>query len=361
MEKKAQEKIGSEWFKQLINIGVSLKSFEYYNCAPDLGREELFLIDKFTEIIEEFLKDQSDERLSTALKKLKTFSLSSYSGFMHSVKHHSSYGHKLYMKEWTLAYVLLGQLKIIQMKYPEVADLIMELTLSKSSLLDDYKFFIFTKTEISGKSSKTMKIEHVEELDSSQVLKQAKEKIKKAQLSQKLQKDYLKAHRLCNEIIEYFVDCDNQKELKQKGMTVTASLDELKLIRTVASNIQERIECTLILQEQDGDYKEVINFIPKQSSGCSSKKIDTTKIRLDESKKRSQALFERIVKQFTEIEDKSKILEKGLVVEARPNDYPLLLAIKDEISQIIKCEVYIREKKYDEKKSLGDTIVSMKF
>lgn len=362
MNKKQQEKLTSEWFKLLTHCGSSLKNFEYFNQAPDLESAELLLLDSFNAIVESFIEDDSDKRIDTVLSKLESFSLGNFAGYIQSVKHHSSYGHKLYSKEWALCYLLLGQLKLIKKKNPEVVKLICDLSFKNPGILKDYKFFVFSKPAQAQSPSQTLKIDYDAYSESSKALQRTKEKIKNNTQSQKRYKVYLKAQKLCNEIIERFHDSNDKKTFREKGMVISGKLDELKLIKNVSALIQDRIGCSLILEEENGEHKEIINYIPPQSSGASSKKLDMTCRTEDEVKKRTQALFQRIVKEFTEIEDKTKILENGLVVVARPDDYPLLLTIKDEICQTIKCDVYIREKKYESKEKLdGDTLVSIKF
>lgn len=357
-----EKDLTSDWFKLLTHCGSSLKNFEYFNQAPDLEAAELLLIDQFNSIIESFIEDDSDDRLDTVLSKLEKFSMGNFSGYIQAVKHHSSYGHKLYSKEWTLCYLLLGQLKIIKKKNPEITKLICDLSFDNANILNNYKFFVYSKASQTPKPSETLKIDYDAYSESSKALQRVKEKVKNNTQSQKRYKVYLKAQKLCNEIIERFYESDEKKTFREKGMVICAKLDELKLIKNVAVLIQDRIGCPLILEEEGGDHKEVINYLPPQPSGASSKKLDMTCRTEDEVKRRTQTLFERIVKEFTEIEDKQKILENGLVVVARPDDYPLLLTIKDEISQVIKCDVYIREKKYESKEPIaGDTLVSIKF
>ncbi len=362
MNGKTEEQINPEWFKLLTHCGVSLKTFKYYHNAPDLEKEELQLLKKFSEILESFIIDKSEDRIDDVLELLESFSLRTFAGYIKSIKHHSSYGHKFYQKEWTLCYVFLAQLKLIKMKFPDVTNLIMSLSFDDIKLLDEFKFFTFPKLAKSENQASTVeKTQKIENYDSSKPLQRAREKIRNAALSQHRYKNYLRAHKLCNEVIEMFNESDQQEEFRQRGLNITAPIEDLKLIKVVSPLIQDRIHCTLLLQEKDGERKEIISYIPTQASSGSSRKIDTTKLKLNNSKSRMQALFQRIIKEFTELKDKTKIMKNGLVIEARPADYNLLLLIQDEISQIIKCKVYIREKKYEDSKSLGDTIISLKF
>ena len=362
MDKKKQEELSSEWFKQLTHCGSSLKNFDYFNQAPELEASDILIIDSFNSIIESFIDDDSDKRLETVLSKLESFSLGNFAGYIQAVKHHSSYGHQLYSKEWTLCYLLLGQLKILNKKNPDVVKLICELSFENPNILNDYKFFVFAKAVKVQNPSQTLKIDYGAYTESSKVLKRTKEKVINNTQSQKRYKVYLKAQQLCNEIIEQFHESDEKQIFRQKGMVISGTLEELKLIKNVAALIQNRIGCSLILEEENGEHWEVINYIPPQPSGASSKKLDMTLATEEENKMRTQTLYQRIIKEFTEIKDKTKILENGLVVVARPDDYPLLLSVKDEISQIIKCDVYIREKKYESQEKLdGDTLVSIKF
>jgi len=207
--------------------------------------------------------------------------------------------------------------------------------------------------------NKPKKIDYEE---SSSALERAKDKLKKAALSHERYKKYLRAHKLCNEVIDMFNESDQQEKFRQYGLNITAPLEDLKLIKVVSALIQDKIHCSLLLQEEGGERKEIISYIPPQWSSGSSRKIDTTKLKINKSKSRMQALFQRIIKEFTEIKDKTKIMKNGLVIEARPDDYNLVLLIQDEISQIIKCKVYVRVKEYTAKEQhAGDTLVAFKF
>ena len=362
MEEKTEHQINSVWFTQLTHCGVSLKSFKYYGNAPELGAEELILLDKYSNIMEGMITDHSDKRVSEMLADLEAFSLRTFAGYIQSVKHHSSYGHKLYQKEWTLCYIFLGQLKLIAMKYPDVSELIMQLSFNDSSLLKEHKFLAFPKPAKIEKASSVKQTQKIYQEETSKPLDRAREKLRNAALSQERYKNYLRAHKLCNEVIDMFYESDQQEEFRQRGLNIIAPIEDLKLIKVVSALIQDKIQCTLLLQEEEGSRKEIISYIPHQGSSASSRKIDTTKLKINNSKSRMQALFQRIIKEFTEIKDKTKIMKNGLVIEARPDDYNLLLLIQDEISQIIKCKVYVRVKDYSAvEKHAGDTLVSFKF
>ena len=361
MEEKTENQINPEWFKQLTHCGVSLKSFKFFSEPPEMAAEELILLNKYCSILEALINDTSEERIEKALEKLEAFSLRTFAGYIQSVKLHSSYGQSLYQKEWTLCYILLGQLKLIKLKFPDVTNLIMKLSFDDMELLNEHKFFIFPKPAEIRKASDTLKIDYDSHTENESSLRRAKQKTREIIVSQKKHNDNLRAHKLGREIIALFNESDEKEEYRKRGLTITGPLDDLMLFKMVYKSVQNETKCTLILKEKNGTYKEVLEYSPTWNSSGSSRKIDTTRLKMDDSKKRAQALFERIIKEFTELKNKSKIMKNGLVIEARPDDYPHIEAIKEELSQIIKCKVFVRVKEYEKKSHAGDTLVSIKF
>jgi hypothetical protein len=59
---------------------------------------------------------------------------------------------------------------------------------------------------------------------------------------------------------------------------------------------------------------------------------------------RKKYLFDKTIKEFFSTKNKEEFYKNGLRITVRERDYPILLSIKDELSQAIHCTVHVYKK-----------------
>ena len=113
MFKGVESEIGVAWFEILWDCARSLTDFHYFYRSPALAPAELAIVERFNVIIEDFIDDDSEDRVQKALDKVKHFTLNSFSGYLNSLKNSPVKAKEQYNRDWTVCYIFLGQMKIL--------------------------------------------------------------------------------------------------------------------------------------------------------------------------------------------------------------------------------------------------------
>ena len=145
---------------------------------------------------------------------------------------------------------------------------------------------------------------------------------------------------LLEKAVKDFFDIKDKREIIKNGLSISVRESDYPHMLAIKNELSKRIQCSVKISKR-----------PPKNTQRRSEQENTAAIR-------KNYLFDKLVKQFYEIEDKAEIREKGLNITVHESDYPHMLAIKDELKELINCDVNVYKK--DSQKPEADLLENKK-
>lgn len=161
---------------------------------------------------------------------------------------------------------------------------------------------------------------------------------------------FIKLDKTGKVLESHIVTVDNEnaelnEERHRKKYLLDKAIKDFFAIKDKRDIIKDGL--SISVREKDYPYMLAIKDDLSKAIQCSvkiSKRAKSKKSEQESVSDRKNYLFNKTIRQFYDLEDKTDILKNGLKITVRDNDYDYMQSIKAEIKKVINCDVNVYRK-----------------